>query len=510
VKKTLVIGCLLIVLTLSLAGSAGAQLDSSGQPTYEQLRLLTEVLLIVQNQYVDPVTLNDLTYHALKGIVRGLDPHGSVLDSESPTEMQVETSGSIGGLDIELSLHDDVLTAAIGSAGTPVLQASVAAQDTSEGTKHAALKLLVRVMSILQNQSADPVRSWDLVYNALKGILRSLDSHAALLDPGSVKDLQTQTSGVFGGLGLQITLSDEVLTVVSPIDGTPAFRAGLQAGDRIIKVDGLATKDMPLADAVKRMRGQPGTSVAITIVRDGWPPEGTDFEIQREVLGVQSVRAYDLGGGVGYIRLRQFLEHTAYDLEVTLDKLVKDGMNALVLDLRNNPGGLLSAAVEVSEKFLDDGKLVVYTKARLRNQNMKFSAHAEQPRTELPLVILVNKGSAGESEIVAGALQDYRRAKVVGAQSSGKGTLQTSIPLSDGSVLRLTTAKWFTPGGRSIDGKGITPDVVAHMSQAPSATDAKGLPRPVLSVDPVAELKKDSQLQKALEVLKAVHQSVSR
>jgi carboxyl-terminal processing protease len=378
------------------------------------------------------------------------------------------------------------------------LGGTVASKSTDSGATYEQLRLFTEVLSIIQNQYVDEVPPKELIYGAIKGTLRGLDPHSSFLDPESYREMQVETSGSFGGLGIEITLRDDVLTVVTPIEGTPAYRAGLQPGDRIVKIDGLVTKDMQLADAVKKMRGRPATKVVITVVREGWT-EPKDFEITREQIRVQSVRTHDLGNGVAYVRLRQFQEQTAHDVETALDKFSKNGMKALVLDLRNNPGGLLTSAVEVSEKFLDDGKLVVYTEGRVRNQNMRFSAHAKKPLSTVPMVILVNQGSASASEIVAGALQDYNRATLVGTQTFGKGSVQTIIPLSDGSGLRLTTAKYFTPKGRSIHGKGITPDVVVEL---PKETPGEKPKPPAL--DPMEDLKKDVQLQKALEVLKTM------
>ena len=400
-KKGLVIGALLVVLTLSLGGSAVSKVADNAA-TYEQLRLFTEVLNIVQNQYVDEVPPKDLIYNAIKGTLRGLDPHSSFLDPDSYREMQVETSGS------------------------------------------------------------------------------------------------------FGGLGIEITLKDDILTVVAPIDGTPAYRAGLHTGDRILKIDGLSTKDMQLADAVKRMRGKPGSKVTISVLREGWS-EPKDFDIVREQIRVQSVKTLELGEGVEYLKLRQFQEQSPHDLEAALEKFAKNGMKALILDLRNNPGGLLTAAVEVSEKFIDDGKLVVYTEGRVRNQNMRFSAHAKRGYSQMPMVVMVNQGSASASEIVAGALQDWGRATIVGTQTFGKGSVQTIIPLSDGSGLRLTTAKYFTPKGRSIHGKGITPDVVVEAPKEPTPKE-----RPLPSADPLDDTKKDVQLQKAIEVIKTLRTAKSQ
>jgi carboxyl-terminal processing protease len=377
------------------------------------------------------------------------------------------------------------------------LGGTVASKGTDTGATYEQLRLFTEVLSIVQNQYVDETAPKELIYSAIKGTLRGLDPHSSFLDPESYREMQVETSGSFGGLGIEITLRDDILTVVSPIDGTPAYRAGLQAGDRIVKIDGLATKDMQLSDAVKKMRGKPGTKVTISIVREGWT-EPKDYEIQREQIRVHSVRTHDLGGGIGYVKLRQFQEQTAHDLDQVLDKFAKDGVKAIVLDLRNNPGGLLTSAVEVTEKFIEDGKLVVYTEGRVRNQNMRFSAHAKKAYNTIPMVVLVNQGSASASEIVAGALQDYGRAIVVGVQTFGKGSVQTIIPLSDGSGLRLTTAKYFTPKGRSIHGKGISPDIVVEVPKDPS-----GKP-PVPSLDPTEEMKKDVQLQRALDVIKTM------
>jgi carboxyl-terminal processing protease len=379
------------------------------------------------------------------------------------------------------------------------LGGSVASKGTESAATYEQLRLFTEVLSIVQNQYVDEVPPKELIYSAIKGTLRGLDPHSSFLDPDSYREMQVETSGSFGGLGIEITLKDDILTVVSPIEGTPAHRAGLVTGDRIVKIDGLATKDMQLPDAVKRMRGKPGTKVTVSIVREGWT-EPRDFEITREQIRVHSVRTHDLGSGIAYVKLRQFQEQTPGDLAAALERFSKSGMKALVLDLRNNPGGLLTAAVEVTEEFIDDGKLVVYTEGRVRNQNMRFSAHAKKSYPSLPVVVLVNQGSASASEIVAGALQDWGRAIVVGTQTFGKGSVQTIIPLSDGSGLRLTTAKYFTPKGRSIHGTGITPDIVVEVPK--ETTPPKDRPLPI--GDPAEELKKDVQVQRAVDVIKTM------
>ncbi|HYB43114.1 MAG TPA: S41 family peptidase [Candidatus Methylomirabilis sp.] len=397
-----------------------------------------------------------------------------------------------------------VLTLALGGA--------VASKSNDSAATYENLKLFTEVLSIIQNQYVDEVPPKELIYNAIKGELRGLDPHSSFLDPDMYKEMQVETSGSFGGLGIEITLKDDILTVVAPIEGTPAYRAGIHPGDRIVKIEGITTKDMQLTDAVKRMRGKPGTKVTITIAREGWT-ETKDFDIVREQIRVQSVKNSQLEPGIEYIRLRQFQEQTASDLEAALEKDTKDGkIQGLILDLRNNPGGLLTSSVEVAEKFLDAGRLVVYTEGRVRNQNMRFQANAKRVYTDFPIVVLVNQGSASASEIVAGALQDWGRAVLLGTQTFGKGSVQTIIPLSDGSGLRLTTAKYFTPKGRSIHGKGITPDIIVEMPKvtaaaAPSGETPAVPPAPAAPSTPETPqelIKKDVQLQRALDLLKGL------
>jgi carboxyl-terminal processing protease len=393
-----------------------------------------------------------------------------------------------------------VLTLSLGGA--------VASKGNDQSATYENLKLFTEVLSIIQSQYVDEVPPKELIYSAIKGTLRGLDPHSSFLDPEMYKEMQVETSGTFGGLGIEITLKDDILTVVAPIEGTPAYRAGVHPGDRIIKIEGLTTKDMQLTDAVKRMRGKPGSKVTITIVREGWT-EPKDFEITREQIRVQSVKSMQLEPGIEYVRLRQFQEQTAADLETALEKYSKDNkIQGLILDLRNNPGGLLTSSVEVAEKFLDSGRLVVYTEGRVRNQNMRFTANAKRVYTDFPIVVLVNQGSASASEIVAGALQDWGRAIILGTQSFGKGSVQTIIPLTDGSGLRLTTAKYFTPKGRSIHGKGITPDIVVEQPKlaaaAPPPSGEAPAAAPSANDTPQEMVKKDPQLQRALDLLKGL------
>jgi carboxyl-terminal processing protease len=394
------------------------------------------------------------------------------------------------------------------------LGGGVASKSNEQAQTYENLRLFTEVLSIIQSQYVDEVTAKDVIYGAIKGTLRGLDPHSSFLDPEMYREMQVETSGSFGGLGIEITLRDDVLTVVAPIEGTPAYRAGIQPGDRIVKIEGISTKDMQLSEAVKRMRGKPGTRITISIMREGLA-EPRDVEITREQIRVQSVRAQDFGDGIEYIRLRQFQEQTAQDLEGTLERMSKTGkIQGLVLDLRNNPGGLLTAAVEVTEKFLEPGRLVVYTEGRVRNQNMRFQANSKRTWMDFPMVVLVNQGSASASEIVAGALQDWGRAVVLGTQTFGKGSVQTIIPLSDGSGLRLTTAKYFTPKGRSIHGKGVAPDIQVEgpkttvaLAPAPEpgqTAPARPQPPPGGELSPQELMKRDPQVQRAVDLLKAM------
>ena len=392
-----------------------------------------------------------------------------------------------------------------------------AIEDTYE-----KLKVFTEILSLVQSNYVDEVNSRDLIYGAVKGMLDTLDPHSAFMPPDAFKEMQVETQGSFGGLGIEITVKDRMLTVVAPIDGTPAERAGIQPGDRIVKIEGQLTKDMTLMDAVRKLRGPKGSKVTISILREG-SPEPMDVTLVRERIEVHSVRSKDLGDGMYYVRITSFQEKTSKDLEKALEQAQKAGTTALILDLRTDPGGLLNQAVAVSDMFLDKGQLIVYTQGRIKNQDLRFTAEHSNGLPKWPMVVLVNGGSASASEIVAGALQDWKRAVLIGTKTFGKGSVQTVIPLSDGSGLRLTTAKYFTPRGRSIHGIGITPDIVVELPKpdvtAQRQEDARRLaagerPREQrigeqegegveIGRRDVVDLQKDVQLQRAVEILKA-------
>ncbi|MGH9821301.1 MAG: S41 family peptidase, partial [Pyrinomonadaceae bacterium] len=327
---------------------------------------------------------------------------------------------------------------------------------------YETLETFTNILSIVKKNYVEEVDTKNLVNGAINGMLSSLDPHSAYLTPELYKELQSDTQGRFGGLGIEITVKNGMLTVVSPIEDTPAFKAGVKPGDMIFKIEDEFTKDMTLIDAVKKMRGPKGSKINLSIKREG-NPELINFTLTRDTIRVQSVRSRTLEPGYGYIRLAQFQERSDRDVQKALEKLTaeKGGLKGIVLDLRNNPGGLLTQAVRVSDLFLDSG-LIVYTEGRIESQKQKFFAQKEGSLMDLPMVVLVNGGSASASEIVAGALQDHKRAVVLGTKTFGKGSVQTILPLDDNSALRLTTARYFTPKGRSIQATGIVPDIIVE------------------------------------------------
>jgi carboxyl-terminal processing protease len=339
---------------------------------------------------------------------------------------------------------------------------------------YESLELFTNILSIVKKNYVEDVDTKNLVNGAVSGMLTSLDPHSAYLTPEHYKDLQMDTQGRFGGLGIEITIKAGVLTVVSPIEDTPAFKAGIKPGDMIFKIEEEFTKDMTLVDAVKKMRGLKGTKINISIRREG-VPELIDFSLVRDTIRVQSVRSRTLEPGYGYIRLAQFQERSDRDVQKALESLTaaKGGLKGLVLDLRNNPGGLLTQAVRISDLFLDSG-LIVYTEGRIDSQKQKYFSQKNTSWLDFPIVVLVNGGSASASEIVAGALQDHRRAIVLGTKTFGKGSVQTILPLDDNSALRLTTARYFTPKGRSIQATGIVPDIVIDNAPAQDAKTEDG------------------------------------
>ncbi len=322
------------------------------------------------------------------------------------------------------------------------------------------LRTFSDVFGRIKNDYVESVEDRDLLENAIRGMLTGLDPHSSYLDAEQFKELQVGTTGQFGGLGIEVGMEDGFVKVIAPIDDTPAQRAGVEAGDLVIRLDDTPVKGMTLSDAVKVMRGKPGTDIKLTIVREGMD-KPLQITITRDIIKVKSVKYRMLEPEYGYLRISQFQSKTANNLVKAMDALKKENdgpLKGLILDLRNNPGGVLNGAVAVSDAFLEKG-LIVYTEGRLPDSSLRFNATPDDVSDGAPIVVLVNQGSASASEIVAGALQDHKRALIIGAQTFGKGSVQTILPLSGGTALKLTTARYYTPSGRSIQAEGITPDI---------------------------------------------------
>ncbi|MBF0614676.1 MAG: S41 family peptidase [Magnetococcales bacterium] len=366
-----------------------------------------------------------------------------------------------------------------GAVATMLMGANLMAENVLAVSQvtYEKLRVFSEVFSLIKQNYVEEVDEKSILYGAIQGMLKTLDPHSSFLTPEHFKEMRVDTRGEFGGLGIEISRDERGIRVVAPIEDTPAFRVGIKSGDVIIKIDDVNTVDMELHDAVKKMRGKPGSKLTIQVVRKG-ESKPLSFTLTRAIIKIRSVKWREESAGIGYVRIIQFNEQTQPLLESAMAELAKKSeggkLKGLVLDLRNDPGGLLDQAVAVSDAFLEDGR-IVYTKGRIAGKDMSFDAQSGDLAQGAPIVVLINGGSASASEIVAGALQDHKRAVIMGTQSFGKGSVQTIIPLNDGSGLRLTTAQYYTPSGRSIQAKGIAPDIVV---EDVDVKDKKGQPRP--------------------------------
>jgi len=395
------------------------------------------------------------------------------------------------------------------------------------------LEILTDVLTLIENNYVEEVKIDDLFIGAIHGMMDTLDSHSSYLPPDEYEDMQVETRGEFGGLGIEVTIKEGRLIVITPMEDTPAYRAGIQALDWIVKVDGKQTKDMTLVETVNRMRGEKGTEIKLTIMRESFK-EPKDFIIVRDLIRLRNITSQKLDDDIGYIKISQFQERTAMELEDSLKDLSEKGCRGFIIDLRNNPGGLLEQAINVADVFLDKGKLIVSTKGRLKDQTQDFFAETQPTNTDYPLVVLVNAGSASASEIVAGAIKDWNRGVIVGVKTFGKGSVQTVVPLRNGDGLCLTTAHYYTPNGTNIHARGILPDIVVddteiilnktaeskeemhivrekELRQFPSEEKKKdeqggneeGRENPATIKEKESEVK-DTQLTRAIEVIRAV------
>jgi len=385
-----------------------------------------------------------------------------------------------------------VMVVAAFAIGFLISNVSLAEKDLGPDDIYKELELFSDTVSIIRSDYVEKPKSKDLIYGALKGMLSALDPYSQFMDPDTYNEMKVETEGEFGGIGIEITIKDDLLTIIAPIDDTPAYKVGLKAGDKIVKINGEITRDLTLIESVKLLRGKPGTDVKVTVLREK-ERKLLDFTITRSIIKIESIKRSEIiKDDIGYIRLIEFQEKTKRDLETSLRKLEKQGMKGLILDLRNNPGGLLNAAVDVSDKFLEEDKVIVSTKGRVENQNFTFKSKGRKKHLTYPMVILINGGSASAAEIVAGAMQDHKRGIIIGTKSFGKGSVQTVMPLSDGSAVRLTTSKYFTPSGRAIREDGITPDIIVEYKEAlrVDAEDKEAI------FDDLLEEKKDESLEK--------------
>ena len=334
------------------------------------------------------------------------------------------------------------------------------------------LKIFAEIFGKIKSDYVEDIDDSQLLNNAIKGMLDGLDPHTVYLDPDSFREMNIDTHGEFGGLGLEVTMENGVIRIVAPIDDTPAHKAGLKSGDLIISMDGVQVKGLSLGESVSLMRGKPGSEIVLTIVRKD-RPEPFEVTLKRAIIQLESVRAELLETGFGYVRVIQFQIGTATSLRQQLARLAREAgtaLKGLVLDLRDNPGGVLDGAIQVSDTFLRDG-LIVSTRGRAEDSEVTFSASPKDYLNDAPLVVLVNGGSASASEIVAGALQDHGRALILGTTTFGKGSVQTILPMLNGAALKLTTARYYTPNDRSIQATGITPDVVSQPAESSQTLD---------------------------------------
>lgn len=438
--------CLLVALPILLANVTPSPLAQGAPATApEEVTILHgaatveverfgEILSLVEQNYVAPVQIPDLVYRAIDGMVQGVE------------EPEVTLEGTLAELRIASDLYSTVLRT-----------------DPDARNWQEYLEMFGKALTFLKIYplDGDDARASELAQLAIDHMLSGLDPHTHSLTPEEFEEVQSETSGEYGGVGIEISLKQGRLTVVSTFEGTPANLAGIQSGDQIVGIAGEPTDDMTLFDAVRRVRGKEGTSVILSIMREGLSTP-QEYTVQREIIHIVSVSHRSLGDEVAFIRIRTFNKSTNEELGAALRALRNDDSKGVILDLRGNPGGLLEESIDVAGRFLRKGQLVVETRSRVPDQNIKFVNRHRRGLSDRPLVVLVDRGSASASEIVASALQDYRRALIVGETTFGKGTVQTIIPLSDGSALRLTVANYYSPRGREIQDVGVWPDVVVE------------------------------------------------
>jgi carboxyl-terminal processing protease len=364
-----------------------------------------------------------------------------------------------------------------------------------ERNAYKNLKTFTEVLDMVQKNYVEPIDSDKLMQGAINGMMKSLDPHSGFMTPVMYKELEDETRGSFGGIGIEISIKKDVLTVVSPIEDTPAFKAGVKTGDQILGIDGVSTKDITIADAVKKLRGPKDTRVTITIMREGMA-KPRDIVITRSLIKIRSVKSQVYDKQIGYIRIASFQETTVEDVRKAVREVESKAspLKGIILDMRYNPGGLLSQAIEVSDLFLKSGD-IVSTRGRSKNMESRAAAKDDGSEPTCPIVVIVNEGTASAAEIVSGALQDNGRAVILGTQTFGKASVQTVIPLEDGSALKLTTARYYTPKGRSIQAEGITPDIVVKLATRPNEEKNGPEEQQIRERDLKGHIKSDKELE---------------
>jgi len=435
----------LIATTILLPPAQGTPVEQPEEvtilnsPASGEVERFGEILSLIEKNYFEEVELSSLVYRAIEGMVEGWG------------ESAVRLQGDLAGLKISTAHHSTTLSI-----------------DPDPRNWHRYKEIFGKALTFLKIYPPEGYEDHtsELAQLAIDHMLEGLDAHSDYLTPEEFEEVESETKGEYGGVGIEITLRQGKPTVVSTFEGTPAHRAGIQSGDQIVAIDGEPTASMSLFDAVRRIRGKEGTSVVLSLTREGRAAT-LDYALRREVVRIVSVTHRLLGDDIGYIKIRAFNETTDEDLEEALRDLGNGDRAGIILDLRGNPGGLLEESIDVAGRFLEKGQLVVETWSRVPDQNMKFANRNREGSARLPMVVLLDRGSASASEIVASALQDYGRALIVGETTFGKGTVQTIIPLSEGSALRLTVAKYRSPLGREIDDVGVTPDVAVESSIGP-------------------------------------------
>jgi carboxyl-terminal processing protease len=477
-KTTLLVVMMFTVLTTGILISIFMNRLTKEADRSQELEVFREALTIVNKNYVEDIQSKELVQSAIHGMIGSLDSRSDLITPEQYHEMQKDTKGIL-------------IRKLIGTTEVKL--------DSSE-----ELKLFKNTFAIVRKNYEKDQQPKHLIYSAIKAMTESLDPHSEFMTPEQYQEMQVDAKGEFGGIGIKLDMKERILTVIGLLDDTPAFRAGIKEGDKIIKINNDFTKNMNLQDAISKTRGNPSTPVHLTILRKGWK-ETKDFTITRETIKIKSVNSKMLEDGIGYIKISQFQKQTASEISAVLSTLMQKHMHALILDLRNNPGGLVYSAVDVVSQFIPSEKIVVFTKNK-KGEKREYRSRENNPYTSVPMVIIVNEGSASASEIVAGALKDWQRATLVGTRTYGKGSVQTVVPLKDGSALKLTTAKYYTPKGISIQTTGILPDIVVSPKiNKGKLTTGKTEQTDVFEkiVPMFVDEKEDVQFQSAINLLKS-------